>query len=67
MRMNGHSKTAVGLIVGIIIGAVGAVFATNPKTREAVKNVGNKAVGHAKGHVKTFRERVRGKHNDNPM
>lgn len=66
--MNGNSKTVLGLIAGVIIGAVGAVLATNPKARETVKNGSSKAVGHVKGHVKNLKERVRGKRNgDNPM
>lgn len=55
--MNGKSKTVLGVLAGIVIGAVGAVLATNPKARETVKNGGSKAARH----MKNLKERVRGK------
>jgi len=58
--LNGNLKTGLSVLAGIIVGAVGAVLATNPKARETVRNGGSKAASRVKG----LRERVRGKRDE---
>jgi len=60
LTMNGNSKTVLGVLAGIAIGAVAVLIGTNPKTQKTLQDGGSKVLEHAKN----VGAKVRSKRND---